>query len=135
MFLLYVNSTQTQRVLASAFPRKRTLAGHFFKIFIHLTYILIHTKIFNINIVHKCYRSVLALCFSCFSPPFLSVLSPCPSMFRVDISSLVINLKNKKIRKNTCGEIISIQTQHLNSNPKATLSCDHRYYCIFSMGF
>ena len=124
----YVNSTQTQRVVASAFPSKRTLAGHFFKIFIHLTYTLIHTKTFNINIVHKCYRSVLALCFSCFSPPFLSVLSPCPSMFRVDISSLVINLKNKKIRKNTCREIISIQTQNSNSDPKATLSCDHRYY-------
>ena len=99
-------------------------AGHFFKIFINLTYTLIHTKIFNINIVHKCYR----LCFSCFSPPFLSVLSPCPSMFSVDISSLVINLKNKKIRKNICREIIGIQTQNLKSDPKATLSCNHRYY-------
>jgi hypothetical protein len=56
-------------------------------------------------------------------------------MFRVNISSLVINLKKKKIRKNTCREIISIQTQNLNSSPKATLSCDHRYYCIFAMGF
>ena len=68
------------------------------------------------------------LVFRLFSPPFLSVSSPCPSMFRVDISSLVINLKNKKIRKNTCREIISIQTQNSNSDPKATLSCDHRYY-------
>jgi hypothetical protein len=41
-------------------------------------------------------------------------------MFRVDISSPVINLKNKKIRKNTCTEIISIQTQNLISDPKLT---------------
>ena len=68
------------------------------------------------------------LVFRLFSPPFLSVSSPCPSMFRVDITSLVINLKNKKIRKNTCREI-SIQTQNLNGDPKATLSnCDHIYY-------
>ena len=46
-------------------------------------------------------------------------------MFRVDISSLVINLKNKKIRKNICREIIGIQTQNLKSDPKATLSCNH----------
>ena len=64
------------------------------------------------------------LVFRLFSPPFLSVSSPCPSMFRVD----TINLKNKKILKNTCREI-SIQTQNLNGDPKATLSnCDHRYY-------
>ena len=68
------------------------------------------------------------LVFRLFSPPFLSVLSPCPCKFRVDINSLVINLKIKKIRKNTCREIIRIQTQNLNSDPKATLSCDHRYY-------
>jgi hypothetical protein len=45
----YVNSTQTQHVLASAFPSKRTLAGNFLKTFINLTYTLIHTKIFNIK--------------------------------------------------------------------------------------
>jgi hypothetical protein len=42
----YVNLTQTQRVLASAFPIAKEHSGHFLKIFIHSTYTLIHTKIY-----------------------------------------------------------------------------------------
>jgi hypothetical protein len=68
----YVNLTQTQCVLASAFPSKRTLAGHFFKIFIHLTYTLIHTKIFNINAIDL-FLPCVSLVFTTFPICFIAM--------------------------------------------------------------
>ena len=59
---------------------------------------------------------------------FLLFLTTFPICFIAMPTHVVINLKDKKIRKNTCREIISIQTHNLISDPKATLSCDHRYY-------